>query len=330
MNRKFVLARSPEGQLRTDHFRLVEDKVPEPARGEVLIRTRHVSVDAANRAWMQGATYREALSDGMVMAAGGIGEVVKSNADGFAPGDFAYGETGWQEYAALPVTGLTRLEPIEEMTNHLSIFGIPGLTAYFGLTQCGQPVQGETVLVSAAAGAVGLFVGQVAKALGCKVVGIAGGPQKCAMLTERFGFDAAIDYKVEEPLRKAIRAAVPGGVDIYFDNVGGDILEAALSNMAQNGRIVCCGALAAYDGVPPAHGPRGIPGLLVTRRLTMRGFIVFDFYERRAEAIERLSTWVKDGSIKVTEDRIDGFERLPEALVGLFEGGNVGKRIVSF
>lgn len=327
-NRQFLLDSVPGGKLARDHFRLVESPVPEPAEGEALVRTRYISMDAANRAWMQGATYRSALTGGTVMAGGGIGEVVSSRTPGLAPGDLVYGGLGWQDYAALPGEELRKLERSDPLTHHLSIYGIPGLTTYFGLTECGQPRAGETVLVSAAAGAVGSLVGQVAKAMGCRTIGITGGPEKCALLTEELGFDAALDYKAEGSLRKRLREIAPDGVDVYFDSVAGDILEAAIFNMAMNGRIVCCGAIAHYDGAPPEAGPRGIPGLLVTRRLTMRGFIVFDFDDRRDAALAQLETWVREGRIHVREDIVDGFEQLPDALLGVLAGGNVGKRMV--
>ncbi len=244
------------------------------------------------------------------------------------PGDIVYGDLGWQDYAVLPVEGLRKLDPRIPLTHHLSVYGIPGLTAYLGLKHIGQPKPGETVLVSAAAGAVGSLVGQVAKAMGCRTIGIAGGAEKCALMTEELGFDAALDYKAEGPLRKRLREIAPDGIDIYFDNVAGDILEAAIFNMAMHGRIVCCGAIAHYDGAPPDHGPRGIPGLIVTRRLTMRGFIVFDYFDERESALGQLESWVKEGRIHVREDIVDGFDNLPDSLLGLLGGDNVGKRMV--
>jgi len=209
----------------------------------------------------------------------------------------------------------------------MSVYGIAGLTAYFGLLECGRPEPGETVVVSAAAGSVGSIVGQIAKIKGCRTVGIAGGPAKCALLTARLGFDAAVDYKAGD-VRRALRAACPDGIDVYFDNVGGDIFEACLFNMANHGRIACCGALSQYDGAPPAHGPRGIPGLIVTRRLTLRGFVVMDFDDQREKALADLHDWVGSGKLKVFEDVVEGFENLPSALVGLLAGENVGKRMV--
>jgi NADPH-dependent curcumin reductase CurA len=234
--------------------------MPEPKDGEVLVKARYISLDAANRAWMHGATYRAAVEANTVMAGGSIAEVVASKASGLAPGDIVFGDTGWQDYAAVPAKHLTKMPRMEPMTHLLSVYGIAGLTAYFGLLHVGKPKEGETVVVSAAAGSVGSIVGQIAKIKGCNVIGIAGGKDKCHWLTSELGFDAAVDYK-DGATFKALRAAAPKGIDVYFDNVGGDILEACLSLMNNRGRIACCGAISQYDGVPSAHGPRGVPGL---------------------------------------------------------------------
>jgi NADPH-dependent curcumin reductase CurA len=263
------------------------------------------------------------------MAGGGMAEVVESRAPGFAAGDLVWGDTGWQDYAVLNgkhVTKLGKAPAGEPITYLMSVYGVAGLTAYFGLLECGQPKAGETVVVSAAAGSVGSIVGQIAKIKGCRTVGIAGGQAKCDLLTRDLGFDAAVDYKAES-FSKAMRAAVPKGIDVYFDNVGGSVLEACLFNMNNNGRIACCGAVSQYDS-PQAHGPRGVPGLIVTKRLTMRGFIVMDFEEHNAKALAELSGWVASGQLKVREDIIDGFDNLPNALIGLLAGDNVGKRMV--
>src|SRR6202040_288728 len=267
--------------------------------------------DAANRAWMQGATYREAVGAGSVMAGGAVAEVVESKAPGFEPGDLVFADTGWQDYAALPAKRLLKVPKIEPMTNLLSIYGIAGLTAYFGLLHVGRPKEGETVVVSAAAGSVGSIVGQIAKIKGCHVVGIAGGKGKCQWLTRELGFDAAVDYK-DGATYKALRAAAPKGIDVYFDNVGGEILEACISQMNNRGRIACCGAISQYDGAPSAHGPRGVPGLIVVKRLIMQGFIVMDFMDQRDEALTDLQSWVVAGKLKVQEDVINGLENTPK------------------
>jgi hypothetical protein len=327
VNRQILLVEKPTGKLAPTHFRLVNGKVPEPKDGEVLVRTRYISLDAANRAWMQGATYRSAVEANTVMAGGSISEVVSSKAPGFAAGDLVSADTGWQDFSALPANRLTKVPRMEPMTHLLSVFGVAGLTAYFGLLNCGRPQSGETVVVSAAAGSVGSIVGQIAKIKGCHVIGIAGGKAKCDWLVKELGFDAAVDYKAE-PVFKALKAAAPKGVDVYFDNVGGDIFEAVLPQMNIKGRIACCGAVSAYDGAPPAHGPRGVPGLFVVKRLTVQGFLVSDFYDQREHALADLQGWVKSGKLKAQEDVIDGLENTPRALIGLLAGDNRGKRMV--
>ena len=325
-NRQILIDQLPQGKLAPEHFRLRETAAPSPADGEVLLRTRYISLDAANRAWMQGATYRSALTAGQVMAGGALAEVVESRVKEFAPGDLVFADTGWQDYAVLPARQLMKLGRTEPLTHLLSVYGVAGLTAYFGLLECGKPQPGETVVVSAAAGAVGEIVGQIAKIKGCRAVGIAGGAAKYKWLTSELGFDAAVDYKTGDTL-KALRAACPEGIDVYFDNVGGDVLEACLFNMKLRGRIVCCGAVSQYDGAAP-HGPRGVPGLIVTKRLTMRGFLVSDFYPQREQALVELNGWMQSGKLKVHEDIIDGLQNLPAALIGLLAGQNVGKRMV--
>lgn len=327
VNRQILLLETPKGKLAESHFVMREGPMPVASEGQILVRTRLISLDAANRAWMQGATYRSAVEAGTVMAGGSISQVVESKAPGFAKDDLVFADTGWQDYAALPAKAATKVPAMEPMSHLLSVFGIAGLTAYFGLLKIGQPKAGDTVVVSAAAGSVGTIVGQIAKLKGCHVIGIAGGEDKCQMLTGKLGFDASIDYK-SEALHKALRAKAPKGIDVYFDNVGGDILEACLFNMNIKGRIACCGAVSQYDGAPPAHGPRGIPGLIVTKRITMQGFVVTDFDDERDAALADLQAWVKAGKIKVVEDIMEGLENTPKALIGLLAGNNVGKRMV--
>ena len=327
VNRQILLVEKPTGKLGPEHFKLAQGIIPEPKDGEALLRTRYISLDAANRAWMHGATYRAAVEANTVMAGGAIAEVVSSKAPSLKPGDIVFGDTGWQDYAAVPAKHLSRMPKLEPMTHLLSVYGVAGLTAYFGLLHVGKPKEGETVVVSAAAGSVGSIVGQIAKIKGCRVVGIAGGKDKCHWLTSELGFDAAVDYK-DGGTYKALRAAAPGGIDVYFDNVGGDILEACLSQMNNRGRIACCGAISQYDGVPSAHGPRGVPGLIVVKRLIMQGFIVMDFMDQRDAALADLQSWVASGKLKVQEDVIDGLENTPKALIGLLAGENRGKRMV--
>lgn len=327
MNRQIQIAALPQDKLGPEHFRVVDAEMPVPGEGELLLKIRLISLDAANRAWMQGATYRSALESGQVMAGGSISEVIESRAPGFAAGDLVFADTGWQQYAVLPARRVQKVARREPLSHLLSVYGIAGLTAYFGLLDVGQPKAGETVAVSAAAGSVGSFVGQIAKIQGCRVVGIAGGEAKCAWLKSELGFDAVVDYKAGN-LPAALKEAAPQGIDVYFDNVGGDVLEACLFRMNQHGRIACCGAVSQYDGTPPAHGPRGIPGLIVTKRLTMKGFILYDFAAGQPRALADLEGWVRSGQLKVPEDILDGLENTPRALIGLLAGENLGKRMV--
>lgn len=327
-NQQFHLVRIPDGPLTRDCFKLESAAIPELKEGEVLLKTLYMSIDAANRAWMQGVTYRDALGAGTVMSARGVGEVIESRHPDFKTGDLAFGDCGWQEYAALSGQSLMKQSRVTPLSHLLSVYGVSGLTAYFGLREVGRANPGETVVISAAAGAVGSFAGQIAKIMGCRTIGIAGGDEKCRWLTGELGYDAAVNYKAG-PISERLKAACPDGIDVYFDNVGGETFEAALSQMKMNGRIACCGVVSTYDAASqPAHGPRGVPFLFVVKRLRMQGFIVSDFFARRDEARAQLRSWVEDGRLKVIEDIVEGFENLPEALIGLLHGENRGKRMV--
>src|SRR5262245_51777355 len=326
-NRQILLVKVPKDKLGAEHFALSEAPIPPLQEGEVGVRVRYISLDAANRAWMQGATYRDAVEAGSVMAGAGLAEVVESKVAGFQPGDLVFADTGWQEYVGLPAKRLILLPKVEPITHLLSVYGIAGLTAYFGLLKIAAPRPGETVVVSAAAGSVGSLAGQIAKIKGCRVVGIAGTQAKCDWLVRELGFDAAGDYKAGGTF-KALKEAAPKGIDVYFDNVGGEIFEACLAQMTIGGRISCCGAISAYDGAPPTSGPRGVPGLIVIKRLTVRGFIVTDFFAERDAAIAELNGWVAANQLKVEEDVIEGLENTPAALIGLLAGENRGKRMV--
>lgn len=327
-NRQILIDRLPQGKLALEHFRLTGAPAPTPAQGEVLVRTRYVALDAANRAWMLGQTYRAGLNAGEVMAGAGLAEVLESGVEGFARGDLVYADTGWQEYAVFPAALLRPVAACEPLTHLLSVYGVAGLTAYFGLLECAWPKAGETVVVSAAGGAVGSIVGQIAKIKGCRTVGIAGGAAKCAVLTEELGFDAAVDYKAHEGMAfyQALMTATGGGVDVYFDNVGGPVLDACLFAMKEHGRIAACGAVSMYDGGVP-YGVRAMAGI-VSKRVNIRGFIVSDFRDQWPAALAELRAWVESGQLKVREDVIDGLETLPAALIGLLAGENVGKRMV--
>jgi NADPH-dependent curcumin reductase CurA len=328
-NHQVLLARLPKDKLSEDCFELSEGPVPEPGPGEVLCRTAYLSIDAANRAWMQGATYRSALATGQVMNGGVLARVAESRAEGYSPGDLVLADYGWQEWAAVPAAGLEKLPDHDPISHHLSVLGGTGFTAYFGLFDVGRPRPGETLLVSAAGGAVGSVVGQLGKLAGCRVVGTAGSEDKCRWLVEELGYDAAVNYR-QDGFFRALRAACPDGIDCYFDNTGGDILGAAVFQMNLHGRIVCCGVVSQYDTGSPAPGPRGVPGLLVTKRIRMEGFLVFDFFGggRKEAARAQLQRWLDEGRLRAVEDVLEGLAAAPRALVDLLAGGNLGKRLV--
>jgi NADPH-dependent curcumin reductase CurA len=330
INRQVLIAELPKGRLSLEHFKLIESAVPAPGADQVLLRVRYIVVDAAMRAWMLGPTYRAALKAGDVMAGAALAEVVESRVVDFAPGDLVYTDAaGCQEYVAMEAARLRKLGNAEPITHLVSVYGTAGLTAYFGLLEIGKPQPEEVVVVSAAAGAVGLFAGQIAKLKGCRVVGIAGGKAKCELLTGEFGFDAAVDYKAGN-VYQALMSATQGGIDVYFDNVGGEIFEACLFNMKQGGRIIACGAVSAYDADPTraVQGVRGVPAWFISRRLSLRGFIVSDFYAERDRALVNLKSWVERHQLKVREDIIEGIDSFPAALIGLLAGENIGKRMV--
>lgn len=325
-NTQILLAQTPSGALDESHFEIRSGEIPSLDEGQVLVRSVLLSIDAANRAWMQGATYKSAVEPGQIMHGYAIGEVVESRGDRYAAGDLVAGELGWQEYAAMPERHLVPIGDHRPLTHYHSVLGIAGITAYHGLLTLFGVEPEETLLVSAAAGSVGSLVGQIGKIKGARVVGIAGGPAKCSWVVDELGFDACIDYK-NEKVSRALREHCPDGVDIYFDNVGGPILEAALFAMNLHGRISCCGAVSQYDSAAPV-GPRGVPGLIVTKRLTMKGFIAMDFPEQDEAARRDLGAWAASGQLKVVEDVIDGLESAPSALIGLLAGENRGKRMV--
>jgi len=325
-NTQIVLNETPRGPLAESHFEVQSSDRPSIEDDQVLVRSVLLSLDAANRAWMQGATYKSAVEPGQIMHGYALGEVVESRSSSWSVGDVVAGELGWQEYAAMDAASVRSVGDHRPLSHYHSLLGIAGITAYHGLLTLFGIEEGETLLVSAAAGSVGSLVGQIGKIAGARVVGIAGGPDKCRWVVEELGFDACIDYK-NEKLSAALREHCPAGVDIYFDNVGGDILQAALFAMNLNGRISCCGAVSQYDVAKPT-GPLGVPGLLVTKRLTMRGFIASDFPEHDADAIRDLGAWAASGKLKVVEDILDGIENAPAGLVGLLAGENRGKRMV--
>jgi NADPH-dependent curcumin reductase CurA len=326
-NKQWIYARKPDGNVGPEHFEPRETPVRDPGEGDVLVRTTLLSLDPASRAWMAGRTYRAQLEPGELMAGWGLGEVLKSNAPAFAPGDLVSGEFGWQQFATLPARHLTKQDKRHKPEHILGVLGITGLTAYFGLLDVGRPRAGETVLVSAAAGAVGTIVGQLAKIAGCRVVGSTGGRDKCNWIVEDLGYDAAVDYR-EGDLIGQLRSTCPKGIDVYFDNTGGDMLAAALSRMNLWGRVVCCGVVSQYNATAAAAGPAGVPGFLVTKRIRMEGFVVMDFYQRRAQAEGALADLLSRGKLKAPVDVVEGFDKMPAALAGLFAGKNRGKLMV--
>ncbi len=326
-NKRWIFARPPAGEIETGNFELGEAPVPELREGEVLVRTTMLSIDPASRAWMAGVTYRSKLEPGDTMAGWGLGEVIKSNTEGFAPGDLVSGEYGWQTHAVMSGKALAKHDTKHKPEHLLSALGITGLTAYFGMLDVARPRPGETVLVSGAAGAVGTIAGQIAKIAGCRVIGTAGGADKCAWVKNDLGFDEVLDYKAGG-IYKQLKAAAPEGIDVYFDNTGGDVLAAAIARMNQWGRIACCGNVSQYDTASPAGGPMGVPGFLVTKRIRMEGFVVMDFYNRRKQAEDALAAWLDSGKLKAPVDIVEGFENMPSALTGMFAGKNRGKLIV--
>jgi NADPH-dependent curcumin reductase CurA len=327
-NRQFKLAARPVGLPKRTDWEFVTAPVPEPGPGEVLVKSLYLSLDPAMRGWMnEGRSYIPPVAIGEVMRAGGIGRVLASNDPGIAVGDHVTGTLGIQEYAVLKGSQLTRIDPsVAPLPVFLGVLGMPGMTAYFGLLEIGRPQPGETVVVSGAAGAVGAVVGQIAKLKGCRVVGIAGGSDKCAYLTGELGFDAAIDYKAED-VKKALRQHCPQGIDVYFDNVGGDILDACLATLARHARIVICGAISQYNNTTPVKGPTNYLSLLVNRA-RMEGMVVFDYASRYGEAAREMAGWMKAGKLKHREDIVDGIETFPETLLKLFKGENTGKLMI--
>ncbi len=327
-NRQVLVAELPQGRLEERHFKLTETEVPTPDEGQVLCRVLELSIDAAMRAGLQGsASYAGKPQTDVVMGGGALARVEQSRAPGLEEGDIVRCRSGWQDFVVAEPKDLEKVEPLGPLHWELGILGGTGITAYFGLFDVGQPKQGETVMVSAAAGAVGSIVGQLAKIRGCRAVGTTGSDTKCQKLTSDVGFDVAVNYKSDD-FRAEIKAATPDGVDVYFDNTGGMVLGSALFRMNNYGRIVCCGVVSQYDTSTPEGGPRGVPGLLVNKRLRMEGFLLFDYAERFPEARQQLFDWTQSGQLEVLEDRFEGLESAPRALVDLLAGGNVGKRTV--
>ncbi len=326
-NRQWLLARRPDGAIKDSDFKLVETDVPTPGEGEVLLRTLMLSCDPTQRGWIAFDTYLPAVKIGEVVRSLGAGRIVASNNPGFAVGDLVSGLVGWQDYVVMNPKGqLNKLPPGAPLELAMSVLGLTGMTAYFGLLDVGRPVAGETVAVSGAAGATGSVVGQIAKIKGCRAIGIAGGAEKCRWLTDEAGFDGAIDYKSENVAAR-LKELCPKGVDIFFDNVGGEILDAALARLAMRGRVVLCGGIANYNATEPPPGPKNYLNLVVQRG-RMEGFLVLDYMARVPEAIAALAGWVQAGKIRYKVDVQRGLENAPATLRRLFEGSNEGKQLL--
>ena len=329
VNHQIKLAARPVGLPKESDWERAEAPVPEPGSGELVTKILYMSVDPAMRGWMNDRpSYVPPVQIGEVMRALTVGEVVASNNDGFAVGDMVAGVQGVQEYALSDGSGLMKADAdLAPAPAWLNTLGIAGLTAYCGLIEVGQPKEGETVVVSGAAGSVGLHVGQIAKIKGCRAVGIAGGPEKCAYLTDELGFDAAIDYKAES-VHEGLKRTCPDGIDIFFDNVGGEILDAALARINVFGRAVLCGAISQYNATGPMYGLRSAI-LLVPRRARMQGFIYFDYRDKWPAMLKDLAAWRAEGKIKSRDDIVDGgVQAFPETLLRLFSGDNFGKLMI--
>jgi len=328
LNHQFRLSARPAGIPGHADWTLTREPIPQPESGEILVKILYVSIDPAMRGWMnEGRSYIPPVGIGEVMRAGVIGKVLDSRNPAFAIGDLVSGMLGVQEYARSNGSGLVKVDPVvASLPVHLGALGMTGMTAYFGLLDIGRPEPGQTVVVSAAAGAVGSVAGQIAKIRGCRAVGIAGGSEKCRYIVDELGFDAAVDYKHED-VRTALRRHCPDGVDVYFDNVGGDILDAALASLARNARVVLCGAISQYNSTTGINGPSNYLSLLVNRG-SMRGFLVFDYAARYPEAMRALSGWMAEGKLKSKEEIVEGLDKFPDALMKLFSGDHRGKLVL--
>ena len=330
VNRQVRLKARPDGIPQAAHFELVAAPMPEPGQGQFLVRNRFLSVDPAMRGWVSAvANYSKPVGIGEVMRSRDVGEVVASRHPDFAVGDVVVGWLGWQDYAISDGTGIIRrvTETDLPLSAALGVLGMNGVTAYFGLLEVGQPKPGETVMVSTAAGAVGSAVGQIAKLKGCRTVGIAGGAEKVRLCRDEFGYDQAIDYKATDDLDAAIAAACPAGIDVYFDNTSGRISDAVLRHINKRARIVVCGTASLSSWEPWPQGPR-IERHLLVKSARMEGFLVFDYESRTQEAVSQLAGWVRAGKLRYREDILDGLDKAPDSIAGLYRGENLGKRLI--
>ncbi|WLR53344.1 NADP-dependent oxidoreductase [Bacillus tianshenii] len=329
-NKQIKLAKRPEDMPSLEHFDFVEGTIPTPTNNEVLVRTLYLSVDPYMRGRMSSSkSYVQPFQLNETITGGVIAEVVESKSDHFQQGDVVVGMLGWQEYSLASEKEIRKIDAeLAPMTAYLGILGMPGITAYFGLLDIGQPKEGETVVVSAAAGAVGSVVGQIAKIKGAHVVGIAGADEKINYIKNELGFDEGINYKKTDNLQEALKQACPNGIDVYYENVGGEISDAVFTQLNDFSRIPVCGAISAYN-LPAGEdiGPR-IQTTLIKTRALMKGFIVGDYMDRWPEATKDLAQWLQQGKLKYEETISEGFEKIPEAFLGLFKGENMGKQLV--
>ena len=332
VNRQVVLASRPVGEPKTDNFKMVEGAARETDAGEVLCRSIYLSLDPYMRGRISAAkSYAKPVEVGDVMEGGVVGEVLNSKCPGIETGDFVLGAGGWQEYFTLPGASLRKIDSERTpISTALGVLGMPGVTAYTGLLNIGKPESGETVVVAAASGAVGSAVGQIAKIKGARAVGIAGSAEKCGFVVDELGFDACIDHR-DSDFRDQLQNACPNGIDVYFENVGGPVFKAVLPLLNQFARVPVCGVISHYNDTALPDGPDATSLILrsaLVKRLTIRGFLVFDFVDQEAEALEQLTQWVSDGRLKYREDFVSGLEAAPEAFIGLLKGKNFGKLIV--
>lgn len=329
-NREVRLKSYPVGIPKKDDFELVETPIPEPGPGQLLIRNIYMSVDPYMRGRMipNRQNYIGAFEVGRPLEGGCVGRVIESKGETIQAGDYVLGMLGWREYYVSAESAVTKIDPaVAPIQSYLGVLGMPGMTAYVGLLDIGQPQAGETVFVSAASGAVGSIACQIARLKGCRVIGSAGSPEKIDWLLNEAGIDAALNYKEVKKLRKEVGRLCPDGIDIYFDNVGGDHLEAALSHMNNFGRIVLCGMISEYNATEPPTGPRNLR-VAVGRRLKLQGFIVLDHAERQPQFLADMGRWIGEGKIRWQETVLEGIEKAPEAFIGLFQGQNIGKMLV--
>lgn len=328
-NRRWTLASRPPGLPASDNFRLDQTPLPTLREGEVLVQTLYLSVDPYIRGRMRNVrSYVPPFEIGDVIEGAVAGRVLESRDPAFRPGEFVSGRGGWQDYSVIAAADLRRLDPDPALLPaSLGLLGMPGLTAYFALTDVGRPKPGETVLVSGAAGAVGSTAGQIAKILGCRAVGVCGSAEKARWLTTELGFDAAVNYREDTPVRRALKAACPSGINVYFDNVGGDISDAAITLINLRARIIICGQISIINREKTEMGPRNLLYLLVNRA-RMEGFLVRDYDDRAAEGVAQLAAWLREGKLKHRETIVEGLENAPAAFIGLFKGENIGKMLV--